>query len=98
MQKKSATIAAYEAELQKLAYEQQLLDEKVLLEAQKLIQESAKKEDDIKADDIEAVVTSPDEEVTYVPEVEQEVVLPEVDIELQKLREKAKELEELLKN
>ena len=92
--KKSATIAAYEAELQKLAYEQQLLDEKILLEAQKLIQDSAKKQEE----DVEAVITSPEEEITYIPEEEQEIVLPEVDIELQKLREKAKELEELLKS
>lgn len=98
--KKSATIAAYEAELQKLAYEQQLLDERVLLEAQKLIQESANAENQKKEEE-QAVVISPENENSYipedVPEEKKKVALPEVDVELQKLKEKAKELEELLK-
>lgn len=82
--KKSAAIAAYEAELQKIAYEQQILDEKVLMEAQKLIQDVSK--------------TNTENEVETEIQVEtEESYESEVDIELKRLKEKAKELEELLK-
>ena len=40
-----------------------------------------------------------EEENTYIPNAEEEnqTLLPEVDFELQKLKDKAKELEDLLK-
>jgi len=109
--KKSAAIAEYEAELQKKNYEEQLQQERNLLEAQKLAQKEAENSSNLEnkvedlqktespvEEDLEANVSF-DEEITYIPNAEEENknLLPEVDIELQKLKDKAKELEDLLK-
>lgn len=103
--KKAAAEASYEAELQRLAYEEELRMKKMQLAAEYAAKENLKKTDEVISEvkeevieEMQASIEGPDSEETYIPkdDVKMYVNSYDVDFELQELKKKAKELEELL--